>query len=114
MVELIQLSDDASDAQIEADNGRLRLTSQLMCAFRVRFAHFSDALSPLSIHLTLQVFLDHPAIKPTRTKARGITSHFSQSTGVDGLGALDNCQKSYLQGSGPRTLGPDRPPRLHP
>ena len=36
---------------------------------------------------------DHPRIKPTRTKERGITTHFSFCTGVDGLGALHKCQR---------------------
>eukprot|EP00966_Prymnesium_polylepis_P072159 1675784-Prymnesium_polylepis.2 len=38
-------------------------------------------------------FLKHPRIKPTRDKERGITTHFSHSTGVDGLGALFKCQR---------------------
>ena len=40
--------------------------------------------------------MEHAAIKPTRDKEHGITSHFSMSTGVDGLGALKVCQAKCL------------------
>ena len=51
---------------------------------------------PCAVHtgqLSVHVFLSHPRIAPTRTKQRGITTHFSQRTGVDGLGALHLCQR---------------------
>lgn len=51
---------------------------------------------PCAVHtgqLSVHVFLEHPQIEPTRTKARGIVSHFSFCTGVDGLGALHKCQR---------------------
>ena len=51
---------------------------------------------PCCVHtgqLSVHVFLDHPRIKPTRTKERGIATHFSFCTGVDGLGALTKCQR---------------------
>ena len=51
---------------------------------------------PCCVHtgqLSVHIFLEHPRIKPTRTKERGITTHFSFRTGVDGLGALHKCQR---------------------
>eukprot|EP00966_Prymnesium_polylepis_P108900 2520566-Prymnesium_polylepis.1 len=51
---------------------------------------------PCAVHtgqLSVMIFLKHSRIKPTRDKQRGITAHFSHSTGVDGLGALLKCQR---------------------
>lgn len=51
---------------------------------------------PCAVHtgqLSVMVFLNHSEIKPTRDKEHGITTHFSRSTGVDGLGALQRCQR---------------------
>ena len=52
--------------------------------------------SPCAVHtgqLSAEVFLDHEEIEPTRTKCRGMTTHFSFCTGIDGLGALHGCQR---------------------
>lgn len=52
--------------------------------------------TPCVVHtgqLSVHFFLGHTHIQPTRAKSRGITSHFSFSTGVDGLGALKGCQR---------------------
>ena len=45
------------------------------------------------MQLSVHVYLEHSAIKPTRDKEKGITQHFHQSTGVDGLNGLYNCQR---------------------
>ena len=44
--------------------------------------------------LSVMVFLEHQAIKPTRDKQKGIVAHFNKSTGVDGLNGLHKCQRS--------------------
>ena len=44
--------------------------------------------------LSAKVFLDHPEIKPTRDKEKGITAHFNKSTGLDGLNGLHKCQRA--------------------
>jgi hypothetical protein len=44
-----------------------------------------------TMQLAVHIFLDHPAIKPTRDKEKGITAHFNKSTGVDGLNGLHKC-----------------------
>ena len=46
-----------------------------------------------TVQLSVKLFLDHPEIKPTREKQRAIVKHFSQSTGIDGLGAFHECQR---------------------
>lgn len=43
--------------------------------------------------LSLGVFIEHPEISPTVKKEKGMTTHFHQSTGVDGLGGLTKCQQ---------------------
>ena len=51
---------------------------------------------PCAVHtgqLSATVFLEHEEIEPTRTKCRGMTTHFSFCTGIDGLGALHGCQR---------------------
>jgi len=51
---------------------------------------------PCCVHtgqLSVHVYLNHAAIKPTRDKEHGIVAHWSHATGVDGLGALHKCQK---------------------
>ena len=51
---------------------------------------------PCCVHtgqLSVHVYLNHPRIKPTREKEHGIAGHFSHSTGIDGLGALNKCQR---------------------
>jgi hypothetical protein len=39
-------------------------------------------------------FIHHPAIEPTLIKQKGMTTHFHQSHGVDGIGGLHACQKA--------------------
>lgn len=52
--------------------------------------------APCCVHkvqLSVKLFLSHGDIAPLRVKQKGIVSHFSFSTGIDGLGALKSCQK---------------------
>ena len=61
---------------------------------------------PCCVHtgqLSVKVYLDHPEIKPTRDKEKGMVSFFSQSTGVDGLGAFNHCQRGSERRSFPST-----------
>ncbi|KAL1514647.1 hypothetical protein AB1Y20_003739 [Prymnesium parvum] len=49
-----------------------------------------------TVQLSVKLFLSHTAIAPLRVKQKGIVTHFSQSTGVDGLQALKATQKKCL------------------
>ncbi|KAL1506979.1 hypothetical protein AB1Y20_007843 [Prymnesium parvum] len=58
------------------------------------WASFNRA--PCCVHtaqLSVKVYLEHESIKPMRVKEHGIVAHFSHSTGIDGLGALQLSQK---------------------
>ena len=51
---------------------------------------------PCCVHtgqLSVHVYLEHSAIKPTRDKEHGIVAHFSHATGIEGLGAFHLCQR---------------------
>ena len=52
--------------------------------------------APCAVHtvqLSVGLYLNHVAIKPTRDKELGIVAHFQKSTGVDGLNGLRKCQR---------------------
>ena len=67
---------------------------------------------PCAVHtmqLSVNMYLQHEAVKPTRDKQKGITAHFNKSTGVDGLNGLQKCQRQ-CQATCPAPLPPPPPP----